>query len=130
MGMEKLASGKLGGAGWTRWSDWLEGLKAKGVDLKGVLGVYLITHVFPPNRYPQATLVFHVPGTNGEEEAFVKKSIPPQVWSSLAPLFPEGKAAKGFQLYISFAEGEYEILKEPTPDGVYAPRQSGGWELV
>lgn len=125
--MKEIAKGKVGGNKWLTWSEFLKWLEEnKGQTAKSLVGTFVITHVYPPNKYPTATVVFWVE----ELETGVKKAIPPQEWSALSALFPAGKAVKGFQLWISFNEGEYSILQDDAPTAVYTPTQGGGWELV
>lgn len=126
--MKELAKGTIaGGNKWLTWTEYLAKVEEAGGNPKTLSGTYAITHVFPPSRFPSATLVFWV----DELDTGVKKSIPPQQWASIATLFTPGKAAKGFTLYISFdGEGGYAILQDDTPTAIYTPTPAGGWELA
>ena len=125
--MKEIAKGRVGGNKWLTWSEFLKWLEEnKGQTAKSLVGTFVVTHVYPPSKYPTATVVFWVE----ELETGVKKAIPPQEWSALSALFPVGKAVKGFQLWISFNEGEYSILQDDALTAVYTPTQGGGWELV
>lgn len=127
--MRELVKGTINGGGkWLTWTQFLEWLREqKAQDAKALVGTFAVTHVFPPSRFPSATLVFWV----DELDNGVKKSVPPQEWGALSSLFTPGKPVKGITLYISFdGEGGYSILADDTPQAVYMPTQSGGWELV
>lgn len=126
--MKELAKGTIGsGNKWLTWTEYLAKVKEAGGDPKTLAGTYAVTHIYPPSRFPSATLVFWV----DELDTGVKKSIPPQQWASISPLFTPGKVAKGFTLYISFdGEGGYSILQDDTPTAIYTPTPAGGWELA
>lgn len=125
--MTELTKGTIsGGNKWLTWSEYLAKVEEAGGNPKELTGTHVITHIFPPARFPSATLVFWVDELGG-----VKKSIPPQQWAAIAPLFTPGKAVKGFTLYINFdGEGGYSILRDDTPTAIYTPTPAGGWELA
>lgn len=127
--MEKLTSGNVGGGNkWKSFKEWLEEIKKSPKDL---VGTYAVVRVFPPSKFPTGTLVFWVDDKSHPEEGYgVKKTISPREWAAIAPLFIEGKVAKGFVLFISFEGGEYAILKDISPEAVYVPANGGGWELA
>lgn len=126
--MKELAKGTLtSGNKWMAWKEFLAWLEQeKGQKPQDLEGTFVISFIFPPSRFPTATIVFWV----DELDTGVKKAIPAQQWASLASLFPSGKPVKGMTLYISFSGGEYAILMDDTPTAVYTPTPSGGWELV
>jgi len=126
--MKKLVSvGKVGGEGnkWKPFREWLEEVKASG---GSPAGVYPITHLLLPNRYPQATVVFWLEG----EDVGVKRSVQPQQWNAVLQALgtAPGKAIKGVALWLEITDsGEVNILLDDSPTAVYAPT-SYGWEMV
>lgn len=127
--MEKLTSNTIGGG--NKWKSFKEWLEEVGKSPKDLIGTYPVVRVFPPQRFPTATLVFWVDDKGHPEGGYgVKKAISPREWAVIAPLFTEGKVAKGFVLFLSFEGGEYAILKDTSPEAVYVPANGGGWELA
>ena len=127
--MRKVVSvGKVSGEGrrqWRPFRDWLEEVKANGGN---PAGVYPITHLLLPNRYPQATVVFWVDG----EDVGVKRSVQPQEWNAILQAMGAipGKPIKGFSLWLEISEnGEVNVLLDDNTNTVYVPT-SYGWEMV
>ena len=126
--MKKLVSvGNVGGEArkWMAFKEWLETLKGEGRD---PAGVYPITHLFLPNKYPQATIIFWDEGL----DQGVKRSVQPPEWNAILAAIEAtlGKAFKGKALWLEVTEsGEVNVLLDESPQAVYVPT-SYGWEMA
>jgi hypothetical protein len=107
------------------FKEWLEGLKG---ERREPAGVYPITHLFLPNRYPQATVVFW----DEKLDQGVKRSVQPPEWNAILAALEAtpGKVFKGKALWLEISEeGEVNILLDESPSAVYVPT-SYGWEMA
>lgn len=127
MGQELGAVELGGGKKYLTWKEYLE----KVGDPKSYTGTHAVIRIWPPAKYPSATLVFWVDDPAHPDGGYgVRKSIPPQMWAALEKAgFVPGKARKGGTLYLDFQGGLMKLILEED-SGVYAPDKSGGWELV
>jgi len=110
---------------WLSFKEWLEALKGEG---REPADTYPITHLFLPNKYPQATLVFW----DEKMERGVKRSVQPAEWNSILASVgaAPGKAFKGHALWLEISEsGEVSILLDESPQAIYIPT-SYGWEVA
>jgi hypothetical protein len=126
--MKKLVSvGNISGEGrkWMAFREWLEVLRGGE---QSPAGVYPITHLLLPNKYPQATIIFW----DEKLDQGVKRSVQPPEWNAIlaACEATPGRAFKGKALWLEIGEeGEVNILLDESPQAVYIPT-SYGWEMA
>lgn len=120
--MKALVQGTIGNGGkWLTWKEWLEEFRAAGKkEFQGI-----ITHVYPPQKFPTATVVFW----DDEKDIGVKKTLSPQQWQALSSLFTPGKVLKGIRLFFLLNGDEFQIMADEAPDALYVPSGTG-WELA
>ena len=126
--MKKLATiGNVSGGGnkWVAFKDWTQELQGAGRD---PAGVYPVTHLLAPNRYPQGGLVFW----DEVLDKGVKRTVQPQDWNALLGALEAtlGRPIKGKALWVEITEeGEINLLVDDSATAIYIPT-TWGWEMA
>lgn len=101
-----------------RWKDWFESKKQVGID-----GEYPILRVWPPNRYPSATVVAL------DEDAGVtfKLTLNPHAWGLIQNRFATGRSLRGVLLVLVISGGKGSIAFREASHELYS-WDGTGWK--